>query len=424
MADNDAAVTNFMAVTGADSATAAFYLSSAGGDVDGAVGAYFESGGAPPPDPVVPTSSDAAVAAPPAAAPATASMAAATATAVASGTAAAPPSRAPRRAPAGGIATLGTIGAGQDSDDEESGKNYYAGGEKSGQMIQDPRDRSRRRGGLAGGPSGVPGGGGGGGAADAGGSAGEDGAEGDLADAIFERARQRGPLTDAERDAFNGPQNFTGAGYRLGDEASAAERGETAAAPDVVGRRNVTRTLTFYANGFVVDDGPLRALDDPANAAFLEEINRGFVPKEMEEPGVGNVSINLVDNKGTEYEPPKPTLVPFAGGGNRLGSQPSAATVAASTSEPNTTAASAAVEVDNSAPIASIQVRLSDGSRIVARLNETHTVQNLQDFVAAARPGVSSFSLATTFPRKKLDNMSLTIKEANLKGAVVVQTLT
>lgn len=408
MADNDEAVTNFMAVTGGDSATAAFYLASAGGDLDGAVGAFFESGGAPPPDPATATPSDAGLAASAAAAPSAATPAAPVAGA---GSAAAPAARAPRRAPAGGIATLGTIGAGQDSDDEESGKNYYAGGEKSGQMIQDPRDRGRRRGG----PSGVPGEGGGG--------AGE-GGDGNLADAIFERARQRGPLTDAERDAFNGPQNFTGAGYRLGDEASAAERGEAAAAPDVVGRRNVTRTLTFYANGFVVDDGPLRALDDPANAAFLEEINRGFVPKEMEEPGVGNVSINLVDNKGTEYVPPKPTLVPFAGGGNRLGSEPSAAAVAASTAAPNASAAVAAVSVDESAPVASIQVRLSDGSRIVARLNESHTVQNLRDFVAAARPGVPSFSLATTFPRKQLDDSSLTIKDANLNGAVVVQTLT
>lgn len=405
MAD-DAAISQFVAVTAADEPTAAFYLSAAAGNVDAAIGAFFESGGAPPPDPSEPTGSGGGG---PSAAPVPAASAGS-----------APPARraGPRR-PTGGMATLASIGAGHDSDDDESGKNYYAGGEKSGQMIQDPRDRARR----GGGPSGVPGGGG---AAESG--EGEGDGDGDLTEAIFERARARGPLTDAERDEFHGPQNFTGAGYRLGAEGEAGTGvgagSEAAAGPDVVGRRNVTRTLTFYENGFTVDEGPLRAFDDPANAAFLGDIKRGFVPKEMEEPGVGNVSINLVDNKGTEYVAPKPSLVPFAGGGNRLGSSSSGA--AASAAPPpavNASAAEAAIVVDNSAPVASIQVRLSDGSRIVARLNETHTVANLRAFVAAARPGVAAFTLATTFPRMLLDNPAATIKDAGLNGAVVVQSL-
>lgn len=433
MAD-DGAVSQFVAVTGADAATASFYLSAAGGELDGAVSAFFESGGAPAPDPNAPPGGNdggddgsdpvAAVAAAPAA----------------TQPGAAAPRRTGRRPP-GGVATLGSIGAGQDSDDDESGKNYYAGGEKSGQMIQDPRDRGRR-----GGPSGLPGRGGGG-DGDAGGNGdGEGEGEGDLSEAIFERARQRGPLTDAERDEFHGPQNFTGAGYRLGNTgagsgagagagasagagaglgalgAAGADGSTAPSAPDVIGRRNVTRTLTFFANGFTVDEGPLRAFDDPANAAFLEDIKRGFVPKEMEEPGVGNVSINLVDRKGEEYVPPKPVLVPFSGGGNRLGAEASTAAPTAS-SAPNASAAAASVSVDESRPVASIQIRLSDGSRLVARLNEDHTVQNLREFVSASRPSVpATFTLATTFPRKKLDDPSQTIKEAGLNGAVVVQS--
>jgi UBX domain-containing protein 1 len=406
MADKDAAVSQFVAVTGSDAGTASFYLSAADYDVDAAVGAFFESGGAPAPE----TTGGAPEPVPAAAA----DVAATAAPSSAAATSARPAAAAPARR-TGGFATLDSIGAGRDSDDDESGKNYYAGGEKSGQMIQDPRDRARNRGGPSGGPSGVPGDGEGAGSLD------DADGEGDLSDAIFERARQRGPLTDAERDEFQGPQNFAGAGYRLGD-ANAPARPD-ASAPDVVGRRNVTRTLTFYANGFTIDDGPLRAFDDPANAAFLQDIKRGFVPKEMEEPGVGNVSINLVDNKGTEYVPPRPALVPFAGGGNRLGSESPAATAAASSAAPDTAAGAAVVVVDNSAPVASIQVRLSDGSRVVARLNETHTVQNLRDFVAASRPGVTSFTLATTFPRKTLDDPTLTIKDAGLSGAVVVQSL-
>jgi hypothetical protein len=33
--------------------------------------------------------------------------------------------------------------------------------------------------------------------------------------------------------------------------------------------------IKFYRNGFVVDDGELRKLDDPANRGFLEDINAG-----------------------------------------------------------------------------------------------------------------------------------------------------
>jgi len=33
--------------------------------------------------------------------------------------------------------------------------------------------------------------------------------------------------------------------------------------------------LKFWSNGFSVDDGPLRAFDDPANQQFLNSVKRG-----------------------------------------------------------------------------------------------------------------------------------------------------
>lgn len=302
------------------------------------------------------------------------------------------PSSNPSTIPRPGFATIGSL-RGSGSDDDESGKNYYAGGEKSGQMIQDPRKKS---------------------GSDGAGPADRD-APNSLADAIFERAQARGPRTDEEREQFEGEQNFTGAGYRLGD----TDRPHSAAVPDVIGRRNVTRNLTFYANGFTVDDGPLRRLDDPENEALLRDVNRGAVPREMEEPGVGDVSIRLIDKKGEEYVPPKKKVVPFSGGGQRLNGSASTAPGTAVDAD----RAAAAVQVDESRPIATVQVRLSDGTRLIARLNEDSTVADLRAFVAASRPGVANFTLSTTFPRKVLDDDSATIKEAQLKGAVVLQTL-
>lgn len=385
------AIEQFVLITGADESTANFFLSAAHGNCDAAVSTFFESDGMIPqtsenPRPARPT-------------PASSSRA--------------PPSNPPdaalsqprRRNPqSGGIATLGSLA--RERDDDEKG--YYAGGEKSGQMIQDPRKRNAASSRPA--PS----------AANAQSDRTEDDDEmpAGLADSILERARARGPRTEEEHEHFEGPQRFAGAGYRLGATADPPQR------PTVVGRRNVTRVLTFYANGFRVDEGPLRAFDDPANEAFLADVNRGVVPKEMEEPDIGDISITLVDRKGVDYEEERSGMVPFSGGGQRLNDAEALANSSqAPSAQVTTDAAEAVLIVDSSRPITRVQVRLSDGTRLVARLNEDSTVGQLRSFVRASRPGVANFVLSTTFPKKLLDDDSKTIVEAELKGAVVVQTL-
>ncbi|CAN8076851.1 unnamed protein product [Agarophyton chilense] len=367
------AISQFVNVTGADEPTANFFLQAANGNCDAAVSAFFESGGVIPPSrdarrprPERPAATSTPTAPPPTHPPA-------------------PPAR--RGASSSGFATLNSVRADDENDDEQQG--YYAGGEKSGQIIQPRKDDT----------------------ADPPAS---------LADAIFERARARGPRTDEERAQFEGPQSFTGAGYRLGDNNN---QPQPSARPDVVGRRNVTRVLTFYANGFQVDDGPLRSFEDPANESFLADVNRGVVPREMEESGVGDVSITLVDKKGETYVEKKKKVVPFSGGGIRLNGGTQSASAPVPAGSVDTASAAATVTVDESRPLSVIQVRLSDGARLTARLNEDHTVGDLRQFVTASRPGVSSFTLSTTFPRKVLSDDSKTIKEEQLKGAVVVQTL-
>ena len=365
----------FTTITGADNPTAQFFLSAHADNLDAAVSAYFESDG------VIPTAREAprppTTNRPPAQPPSLSN----------------PPPTRPARQPRSGVATVGSV-----RNDDEGEEGYYAGGEKSGQMIQDPRKNGRA------------------------GSSQDQGAEeenpppGNLADSIFEQARSRGPRTDAEREQFEGPQSFSGAGYRLGDSEAPPQASR---APDVVNRRNVTRVLTFYRNGFTVDDGELRRFEDPANEAFLADVNRGVVPRDLEEPGIGDVSITLVDKKEEEYVPKKKKVVPFSGGGIRL----NGANAREVTAQVDTQTAESAVTVDESAPIATVQVRLSDGTRVVARLNETHTVADLREFVRLSRAGVGTFTLSTTFPRKVLTDDALSLKEAGLNGAVVVQTL-
>lgn len=393
------AVEQFKEITGADDATAQFFLSAANGNRDTAVTAFFDADG------IIPHASGAAN---------IPSLAGSANPSSSRTPARSTPSAVPSRPQAGSsepsrrrvapprFATLGSLE--RERDDDEKG--YYAGGEKSGQMIQDPRKHDN--------PDGRTGGGS---------NSNEDESQmGGLADAILERARRRGPRTEEERAEFEGAQTFTGAGYRLGEEGAMQAR------PAIVGRRNVTRVLTFYANGFRVDEGPLRPFDDPANETFLADVNRGVVPKEMEEPGVGDVSITLVDRKDVDYVEKRPSMVPFSGGGQRLdgnSNSASSSTVAshASSMPVNHGSAAAAIAVDTNRPVARIQVRLSDGTRLVACLNEDHTVGDLRQFVQASRPGVDRFTLATSFPRKVLDDDNQTVKDAELKGAVVIQTL-
>jgi UBX domain-containing protein 1 len=95
-----------------------------------------------------------------------------------------------------------------------------------------------------------------------------------------------------------------------------------------------------------------------------------------------NVEVKLENRLQEDYKaPPKKPVKAFSGAGNRLGSivpgETSAATDMPQASKP----AVKLVSVDESLPVTSIQVRLGDGTRLVARFNHTHTVADLYSFV-------------------------------------------
>eukprot|EP00168_Porphyra_purpurea_P021170 TRINITY_DN929_c0_g1_i4.p3 TRINITY_DN929_c0_g1~~TRINITY_DN929_c0_g1_i4.p3 ORF type:complete len:155 (+),score=81.47 TRINITY_DN929_c0_g1_i4:680-1144(+) len=152
----------------------------------------------------------------------------------------------------------------------------------------------------------------------------------------------------------------------------------------------------------------------------------------MESPDIGNVNIHLVDRKDVDWAESgangrKPQVASFSGSGRRLGDTDGGAGGSGGGGgapvEAVDPAASAAAEVtvDEAAPVATIQIRLADGRRLRGRFNTTHTVGDLRTFVAG-RSGLSTFELAMTFPRKVLSDAAVTLGEANLNGAVVVQT--
>ena len=192
----------------------------------------------------------------------------------------------------------------------------------------------------------------------------------------------------------------------------------------------VTHTITFYRNGFVVNDSnELRLLDDPANAPFLQSIAKGECPRELEgNQAAGRpVHVNLVRSDSDFVPRAKPKYVAFGGTGRTLGSTSGAAADAdahAAAGAAGAAGSASQMSVDESRPATSVQIRLADGTRMVARFNHHHTVGDVRNFIIRARPGAKvNFALTTSFPPTPLNDDEQTIKEAGLCNAVVQQKM-
>jgi UBX domain-containing protein 1 len=207
------------------------------------------------------------------------------------------------------------------------------------------------------------------------------------------------------------------------------------------------RDLTFWRDGFSVEGGELRRYDDPAQAQILSEINAGRAPPSILNVQPGQpVELRVLRRTEEDYVPTPRRG--FAGSGSRLGgvvpepatqqplgmpgafpalgTPPSAAPAPAApaasrTREPETV--TPRFSVDQSKPTTSVQVRLADGTRLVARLNLDNTVRDLRSFINASRPenNTRAYTIGTTFPNRTLDDDSLTIEAAGLTNSVIVQ---
>lgn len=91
----------------------------------------------------------------------------------------------------------------------------------------------------------------------------QDPAKGDDVDALFKQASQSGAVVGPTEhlQSSSSTKSFSGTARLLSGET-------VSAAPQPP--ESVSHTITFWRNGFSIDDGPLRRLDDPENAPFLE----------------------------------------------------------------------------------------------------------------------------------------------------------
>ncbi|KAJ9528251.1 hypothetical protein QJQ45_014237 [Haematococcus lacustris] len=341
----------------------------------------------------------------------------------------------------------------QDSDDGGGFNDYYAGGEKSGQLIRGAPKKDK------------------------------DDKDKDSVQALFDKAKRSGAVQGTSDDLQQPSGAFAGSGRTIAGSSAQASRPQ-AAGP-------VTYVITFYRNNvFTVNDGPARRVDDPANMAFISSISKararamntnycqapccpalwghcrphvlgcwrhaalwrpvtcgllsttgacgaepwravdcgtlqGECPEELEPPVRGTpITVNLVRSEQEYKEPEKPKYTAFVGSGRTLGnSGPSASSEAG----PSSSAAASAAEgewegVNEAQPTTSLQLRLADGARLVARFNHSHRVSDIRRFIRASRPDMTfSYTLATGVPPKPVGDEAQTLTEAGLLNAVIIQ---
>jgi len=376
MSDNDEKLAQFQSITGCDQERAQFYLESANWQIDLAMASFYEGEGdmdigggqAPVSEAVAPPPVD-----PEAIRPGGGSGSGA------------------------GIGRINFGGGGSDSDDSDSEQQaFFAGGSShSGNVILGPKKKKFNVGDM------------------------------------FKAARDAGAEAIDPSESGAGPSGglkaFQGGGFKLGSDTT-----ESVQVGGGQPKRPEPRhfVLKMWREGFSLDDGDLREYNDPGNREFLASVMRGTIPPELvKEAKGGEVHVDMEDHREEEFVKPKVKAKPFQGSGNVLGSiAPSVTPPTASPALDPAQAEKTAQEktgFDGGKPVANIQVRLADGSRLIVKLNHEHTVADLRMYINTARPqyeGVS-YALMTTFPNKELTEDTATIAGAGLVGAAVLQRL-
>ncbi|XP_036437640.1 UBX domain-containing protein 2A isoform X1 [Colossoma macropomum] len=189
------------------------------------------------------------------------------------------------------------------------------------------------------------------------------------------------------------------------------------------GGKKVEIVVRLWKDGFTVNDEDLRSYTLEENQEFLEAIKRGELPLELEGRAEDEeLEVNVEDMKDEIYVPKKKTFLPFTGRGYRLGSvAPRVVARSRSIHEDCSSPAVPPVPLDENLPITSLQIWLADGRRLVQRFNLSHRISDVQDFVEKAQTTSSPFILTTSLPFRELTEGDLSLEEADLTNAVIVQ---
>lgn len=317
-----------------------------------------------------------------------------------------------------------------DEDDEKNkAQNFFTGGEKSGLAVEDPNNKNRNKNQSSG---------------------------RSLVDDLLRKAQEEAGQPDwreeerQKKDTKKPKMNyFKGKGRALGtadDDDSGAYESADDNGPDYLANgvpqytnqagdlpEKVTRTITFWKEGFSVDDGELYQYDDPKNQEYLKQLNSGRAPMALLNVKMfQDVDVNVhkkLDDSYYAHQAKKPRVYGFGGQGNRLGSHvPGDIVVQEQEQQPKQASPvqdkteSGVVEEEDKGDT-TIQIRLANGEILVKKFNSEDNVQVIYDYVTQA--GGNNFkpwSLAVSFPMTMLDSKKdVSIAQAGLKNSVVIQ---
>ena len=193
------------------------------------------------------------------------------------------------------------------------------------------------------------------------------------------------------------------------------------------GTDETTVRVTLYRMGFQVDDGPHRRLDDPANADFLRSLSQGRTPQELMQGGNVDIAVQLVDRRQVSYEEYMASegrggagaTTSFTGEGQSLGGTTEAVVAGGVISPSNRTDPP---EVDGSKPSTTLLVRLLNGKRLKVKVNSESPVSVVAQHVnASGDAGSEEYVLSSGFPPRVIEDLTISVKEAGLEGAQVMQ---
>mmetsp|Transcript_4040 Transcript_4040/g.11300 ORF Transcript_4040/g.11300 Transcript_4040/m.11300 type:complete len:257 (+) Transcript_4040:2-772(+) len=230
---------------------------------------------------------------------------------------------------------------------------------------------------------------------------------------------------------------FAGQAHRLGSTLQDPLAGAMNANPEGKGglrdqpstRRHGPVQLTLYENGFVAEGESFRPYDSAD--AFAAQLQRREVPRELEflarQFPDGNLQLSIVRRQG-RYEPPaeeKQKTAAFVGEGRSLvGRRPTPEACAPPVAVPLSSARPAGGAAVRGGGSFCVQIKLASGKKAKYEGSADDTIIRLYDFASSYSAPGATFTLSTTFPRRVLEPSLLSLQEAGLKNALVVQTLT
>lgn len=239
---------------------------------------------------------------------------------------------------------------------------------------------------------------------------------------LLDMAKEQKEPKPAEQEERAKP--FKGSGKSLGSLPSTAfeparnQKGILKPEPEEEEEEERKMKLTAYSDGFTIDDGEFRPYSDPNNQKLLKSFKDGYVPAEIAGKSK-NISLEM-EEKNEKYTPPPMVFKAFAGEGKSMVSHQEKSKSGPSLLK---TAPKRSFEFDETKPGTVVVVKMADGTQLKVKINLDHTIQDLKDFVALAKPIKQDFDLIVPFPRKVLNDMYSTVGSAGIANSVIVQTM-